>query len=58
MSTSAKENNNIKELFQDIAEIIYERNLKYENMAMKNVKLNGGKQRERRNCALKKCLFD
>ena len=58
MSTSAKENNNIKELFQDIAEIIYERNLKYENMAMKNVKLNGGKHRERRNCALKKCLFD
>ena len=58
MSTSAKENNNIKELFQDIAEIIYERNLKYENMAMKNVKLSGGKHRERRNCALKRCLFD
>ena len=58
MSTSAKENKNIRELFQDIAEIIYENNLKHENIAVKNVRLSDGKKKERRNCALKKCLFD
>jgi len=58
MSTSAKENNNIKELFQDIAETIYEKNLKYKNIAIKNVRLSDGKNKERRNCVMKRCLFD
>ena len=58
MSTSAKENSNIKELFEELAEIIYEKNLKYENVKTKNIRLSNGNIREKKRCGLISCLVD
>ena len=58
MSTSAKSNNNIKELFQELAEIIYEKNLKYADKKTKNIKLNENKGKEKKRCGLISCLVD
>ena len=58
MSTSAKSNNNIKELFQELAEIIYEKNLKYAGKKTKNIKLNEKKGKEKKRCGLISCLVD
>ena len=57
-STSAKENNNITELFQELAEIVYENNQKYANLKTKNIKLSNGKNNEKKRCGIISCLVD
>ena len=55
--TSAKaENNNIRELFDEIGEKLYELNKKFQNVKIKNIKLRDGKV-EKKSCGLNKCVI-
>ena len=57
-STSAKkeEDNNVKELFQELGELIYEENKNNLNKKDNVIKLRKGGDKRRNDCALKKCV--
>ena len=57
-STSAKksEDNNIKEMFQELGEILYENYKKTENIKVTNIKLRDGNQKSKKCCNLSKLV--